>query len=138
MKIKDDFITNSSSTSFILSMKDVVDKENFMNKIGITGQFPLSKIFDDLFEAIQDNKKEIYEYMRDYEDGDKSVEEFLESEGYDIETISKVTQLMSDGRKVYYGKISSDGSSSAEVFFCMESFLVCEEDIYFNGEIGGW
>lgn len=138
MKIKNDFITNSSSTSFILSLKDVVNKKNFMNKIGITGEFPLSKIFEDLFEAIQENKKEIHEYIRDCQEGDKSVEEFLESEGYDIETISKVKELISNGRTVYYGKLSSDGSTSAEVFFCMESFLVCEEDIYFNGEIGGW
>ena len=138
MKIKDDFITNSSSTSFILSMKDKVNKKNFMNKVGITEEFPLSKIFDDLFESIQHNKYEIHEYMRDCNKSNETIEEFLESEGYDKEAISKVMEILRNGRKVYYGKISSDGGSSAEVFFCMESFLVCEEDIYFNGEIGGW
>lgn len=138
MKFKDDFITNSSSTSFILSMKDVVNKKNFMNKMGISGEFPLSKIFDDLFETIQHKKEEIHQYIRSSKEEHKSVEEFLESEGYDKETISIVKELINGGRTVYYGKISSDGDTSAEVFFCMESFLICEEDIYFNGEIGGW
>ncbi|WP_061320064.1 hypothetical protein [Clostridium botulinum] len=138
MKFRDDFITNSSSTSFILSMKDEVNKKNFMNEIGISEEFPISKIFDDLFETIQHKKEEIHQYIRSSNDEYKSVEEFLESEGYDTETIFIVKKLINEGRTVYYGKISSDGDTSAEVFFCMESFLVCEGDIYFNGEIGGW
>ena len=138
MKIKDDFITNSSSTSFILSMKDELNKKNFMNKIGVLDEFPISVIFNDLFDAIQHNKKEIHQYISSINAEYKSVEEFLEYEGYDIETISIVKNLIDEGRTVYYGKISSDGETSAEAFFCMESFLVCEDDIYFNGEIGGW
>jgi hypothetical protein len=138
MKIKEDFITNSSSTSFILSIKGELDKNNFMDKIGVTGDFPLSQLFNDFFDSIQYNKKEISEYMKDCKEDNKTVEEFLESEGYDEDVIFKVKELINSDRDVYYGKISSDGSSTAEVFFCMESFLICEDDIYFNGEISGW
>lgn len=138
MKLRDDFVTNSSSTSFVLAMKNELNEDNFLRSIGVEGEFPLDKLFKDLFEAIDSNKEEIHKYMSSSKEGYSSVADFLEQEGYDMATIQKVEELLNTEQCVYYGKISSDGRSSSEVFFCMESFLVCDGDIYFNGQIGGW
>lgn len=138
MKVRQDFVTNSSSTSFIISMKEKWNEKNFLKALGVEGNSPMNQIFEDLFDAINKNKQDLFSYMKEYNKTPKEVQAFLTDNGYTDEVIQKVTQLLQEGRKVYFGKLSSDGYSSAEVYFCMESFVLCEEDIYFNGQIGGW
>lgn len=138
MKIRQDFITNSSSTSFIISMKDDLNKERFLKEIGIEGPSPIGRIFEELYETVEENKQDIIEYMKESRTVYNSVAEFLQKEYYDIETVRIVEKLLAENRKVYYGKLRSDGYSAAEVYFCSESFLICEDNLYFNGKIGGW
>ncbi len=75
--------------------------------------------------------------MKDSGAGGITVSEFLEEEGFDPETVEIVEKLIADGRTVYYGELRSDGEN-VEVYFCCRSFVICEDDIYFNGSIGGW
>ena len=42
------------------------------------------------------------------------------------------------GQDVFFGTFRSDAATVAEAYFCCESFIVCEDDIYFNGNISGW
>jgi hypothetical protein len=135
MKIRNGFVTNSSSTSFILSMKEEFTEENFISALGAEGDSPLNKIFEDLFKAVEENAEDIISVVK--KEGDQSVEKFLEG-SFSKETISKVNEFLEAGRKVYYGRLHSDCESAAEQYFCCESFILMEDDIYFNGNIGGW
>ena len=137
MKIRNGFVTNSSATSFIISLKDKWDEKNFLNSLGATGESPMNKLFIDLFETVNDKKEDLLSAVHNCGE-QKTVEEFLTEKGFGNETIAEVRSLLDKGRKVYFGYLSSDASTSVEVYFCCESFYENNANIYFNGNISGW
>ena len=138
MKFRQDFVTNSSSTSFIISLRNEWNEKSFYKSIGLLDDSAFRSLFAELYKAINFNKEEITAYIKKYYPEEKSVESFLLSQHFSREIVETVSQLINDGRTVYYGKLSSEDGGAVEAFFCMESFLVCNDDIYFNGEISVW
>lgn len=138
MKIRNGYVTNSSSTSFLISLKKDWKKESFMSAVGADGGSSMNQIFEDLFESVDNQKQEIHRVIEEMDERELTVSKFLEKEGFDHETVEIVEKLIADGRTVYYGRMHSDAEKSSEVYFCCQSYVVCEDDIYFNGSIGGW
>ncbi len=138
MKIKNDFVTNSSSTSYLLSLKDSLSRDTFLKAIGVEQESALRNIFNKLYDAIEYDKKDILEIIDDSQKTFESIDEFLSDDGYEQDTINIIKQKIEEGRTVYYGKLSSERFTGVEAFFCMESFLFCDDELYFNGNIGGW
>ena len=137
MKFRNGFVTNSSSTSFIISTKSQLNLKCFMGAIGANGSSPMNKIFEDLFTAIDKNKQNVFEAASTKEIS--GIAEFLNKKGFDKECIDKVKELISNNQVVYHGYLSSEEAPNpSELFFCSEIFVICNDDIYFNGSIGGW
>lgn len=124
MKIKTDFITNSSSTSFILAFNDEFSSKKIIKAFGIKENSILTEIFEDFLSELEYkelDEKELREYEKEmYKD--------------DLE---KINELRKKGKKVYMGYLSSD-NSLLESFFCQDAYLIENEEIYFNGMINVW
>lgn len=136
MKIRSSFVTNSSSTSYIISLKKGFGRDSFMKAIGSDGGSPMNRMFEQLFDAIQSEHQEIHKAASEYQC--ESVEELLDKTGFDKNTISTVEGLLKNGRTVYFGEFHSDGETASERYFCCNSFVLSDDEIYFNGNISGW
>ena len=117
-KIREGFVSNSSSSSFILPVNSVDDE--IVIKIKISD---LQKMFEDCGEtsirSIIKTKEDLIEYMYDYigfSKRGKTEEEFLtelDEEGM-LNTYNDMLKLINDGKHIITGNISyHDGGLKA-------------------------
>ncbi|MDR1084096.1 MAG: hypothetical protein LBP22_04375 [Deltaproteobacteria bacterium] len=127
MKIRQDFVTNSSSTSFIISLKDEFTEENFLEALGVKGNPLVKAIFHHMFYAICNN-------MSAVSDDQTSTPEALDDLFYELNLDWKdreiIEKLLDDNRELYSGSFD-DTSSGMEYFLCQEKIKISGDNIFF-------
>lgn len=123
MKIKLDYVTNSSSTSYLIICDEDFSEEMFYKELGITGEGPIRDFISYLFREIDEGKEEYEVYMeklgaRHPFDFPKSIQD-------------KLDLALSNGSRVYAGSISSEINNQLS-YFCTSSFEVETQHIYIN------
>ena len=138
MKIRFDFVTNSSSTSFVIMCQGQPSKQTFVAAMGARKSSVLKPLFEDLFEVLKSKMKNAKEAVHDRRRGRraKSIVDLVKLE------ISKATgqrakEALASGQEVWIGELDSDGSP-VESFFCCESFEIDHPQLYVDALRCAW
>ena len=125
MKIRNGFVTNSSSTNFIIISKKEITTEFLFEKLGFKNDSVLADMGWELCNNL------LYRPDTDtlnFEDIKKD---------FGIKTAEKWEILAAKGYNSLRGRTSSDDDSLTS-FFTMDSFEIDEKDFYINGKNCIW
>lgn len=129
MKIKLDYVTNSSSTSFILITDKEINKNYLLQLIGIEKDSEFRFIFEELFEIMEESIMPINEYMEKNDFYEEQLTyEFSENITEKIDENLKMGRNVYMGNFPYYDKIDSIVGQ----FFYRYKFEYEDDVIYFG------
>ena len=133
MKIKFDFVSNSSSTSFVYISNEELSEEAFLEAAGVDGNGPVGDLFlqmhSEISTAIRRDGKQIT--TKEAADSLAGTHEFTP------EVIEKMKDAIENGKNVITSKLDSDGSL-AESLLCMAMFEIESDRFYINAYNNYW
>lgn len=132
MKIRDGFVTNSSSTSYIIISKKNLTGKFLAKKLGLNEKNPnYYEILDVCNNMIKDGKHGFYH--SDYE----ATNYELVKSTFGISTAEKYKKALKKGYEIYCGYISSD-ESEYEVAMCLDYLKYNDSDIFIDATENVW
>ena len=129
MKIRSGFVSNSSSSSFILAS----DKQ--LDEMTITVTFKLGSIVEETLKT----KDDVYRYaFNRWVWGDKSLEETFQKDPDSKSMYEAALKAIEEGKTVFTGSSSNVGYGIAEQMLFDQGFSEQNEDLIVIEEINYW
>ena len=138
MKIKTDFVTNSSSTCYVVMTKGEFTLETFIKGCGISDTSTFKPMFEQLFQTLSSSLLPLEQGIKDHRWNKdcKTDEEFITSM-FSKETWERIESAKSKGFDVYIGDLST-GYNEIENFFCTSDFLIESDNLIVDGTNDSW
>lgn len=132
MIIRDGFVTNSSSTNFMIISKERLSSEYLLDKLGFKKRSSISaaavSLADDIVSATKSG-------VRWFEVDQIDYETILKIFGKD--SAEKFKEMSEKGYHTYIGHTNSDDDYLTS-FMTMDCFVIDEKDFYMDGKNCGW
>lgn len=132
MKIRDGFVTNSSSTNFMIISKEELTVEYLTEKLGFKNDSYIEMMGNDLASQIIDGTRR---GVRWFEIDEINYEKVLEIFGE--KSAKKYSKLSKKGFRTYMGYISSDDDCLSS-FMTTDCFIIDKKDFYMDGKNCMW
>ncbi len=132
MKIREGFVTNSSSTNFLLITKRKISVEYLMKKLGIKKGSPLGYIGRQLCEEIIRGTTRGLRWFDFDEINYANIEKAFCSA-----SAEKYVSLVKKNYFVFWGHTDSD-SGYLTSYFTTDSFIIDDPDFYIDGKNCMW
>jgi len=131
MKVRNGFISNSSSSSFIIGIKDEKSARAILNKAcEVPEQHPFHDMIEEMVSAIVRSISHCDELGCDL----TSYMEWVNEEGEDVD--ENIVNAINKGLTVYRGYFSDEGGDDIESLLCNTSFNIVRDDFVFIKEDG--
>ena len=133
MKIKLDFVSNSSSTSFVYISNEELSEEAFLEAAGVEPDSPVAVLFCQMHSEI---KYSIDSYGTKLI-SKEAVDKFSGGHEFTPDVIEKMKDAIDRGVNVVTAKLSSEGHL-AESALCMAIFEIKSDRFYINAYNNYW
>ena len=124
MKIRLGYVTNSSSTNFLILSKKELTLDYLYNKLGFKNNSPIK---EEAYELCQNILYGVYNGLRYFEIEEISYESIKKEFGEEV--AKKYLEYKKKGYEGYIGYTSSDDGAFT-AFFTTDSFEIEEKDFY--------
>lgn len=131
MRVRTGFVSNSSSTSFLILAKGDLVEADFYRLMGVEPDSLAAELFSRLyFDVIKSVRTRV-----DFRTAPKNVpieQWFTDERDLSDRMKEKLRHARREGLVAYFGYLDSE-TNPVQTFFCTDSFEVEDEKIYFNG-----